>query len=198
MNALTAPIGPADPAPHLPLTVTNIVASVRVADVLDLDHLARVIPGADYDKRRFSGLVYRRTSPKFAALVFTSGKANLVGVRHPDAVAPALAALLEVLRTAGVDLAPDPQPRIVNLVASGSLGTGVSLLKLAFALDLENVEYEPEVFPGLVYRSGAGGVALVFTSGAMIVAGTLSIDQAQVVSDEVRHLVDRAGAWIRT
>jgi transcription initiation factor TFIID TATA-box-binding protein len=181
----------------MPLTVTNIVASVRVADALDLDALARAIPGADFDRRRFSGLVYRRTSPKFAALVFTSGKVNLVGVRHPDAVAPALAALLEVLRTAGVDLAPDPRPRVVNLVASGNLGTGVSLLRLAVALDLEDIEYEPEVFPGLVYRSGAGGVALIFTSGAMIVAGALSIPQAQAVAGEVRHLVDRAGAWMR-
>ncbi len=198
MNSLTAPIGQIGPAPHLSLTVTNIVAAVRVADVLDLDDLARVIPGADYDKKRFSGLVYRRRSPRFAALVFTSGRVNLVGVKHPDAVAPALAALLEALRTAGVELAPDPQPRIVNLVASGNLGTGVSLLKLAVALDLENIEYEPEVFPGLIYRSETGGVALIFTSGALIVAGALSIDQAKAVSDEVRHLVDRAGAWMRT
>lgn len=197
MNSLTAPIGHAGPAPHLSLTVTNIVASVKVADVLDLDDLARVIPGADYDRQRFSGLVYRSTSPKFAALVFTSGKVNLVGVRHPDTVAPALAALLEALRTAGVDLAPDPQARIVNLVASGNLGTSVSLLKLAVALDLEDIEYEPEVFPGLVHRSGAGGVALIFTSGAIIVAGALSIHQAQVVSDEVWHLIDRAGAWMQ-
>ncbi len=198
MNALPAPPGPAHPAPHLPLTVTNIVASVTVAGVLDLDDLARVIPGADYNKQRFSGLVYRSSSPKFAALVFTSGKVNLVGVQHPDAVAPALASLLAVLRTAGVDLVPDPQPRVVNLVAAGNLGTGVSLLKLAFALDLENIEYEPEVFPGLIYRSETGGVALIFTSGALIVAGALSIDQAKAVSDEVRHLVDRAGAWMRT
>ncbi len=34
--------------------------------------------------------------------------------------------------------------------------------------------------------------------GAMIITGTLSIHQAQVVSDEVWHLVDRAGAWMRT
>lgn len=198
MNALPAPIEHADSAPHRSLIVTNIVASVTVADMLDLDDLARAIPGADYDRQRFSGLVYRHTSPKFAALVFTSGKVNLVGVHHPDAVAPAFATLLEVLQTAGVDLAPDPQPRIVNLVSSGNLGTGVSLLKLAFALDLKNIEYEPEVFPGLVYRSEAGGVALIFTTGAMIITGTLSIHQARVVSDEVWNLIDRAGAWMRT
>ncbi len=198
MNALTAPIRLAGPTPHLPLTVKNIVVSVKVADGFDLDDLARVIPGADYNKQRFPGLIYRRTSPKFAALVFASGKVILVGVQHPDAIAPALATLLEALRTVGAALAPDPQPRVVNLVASGSLGAGVSLLKIAFALDLENVEYEPEVFPGLVYRSRVGGVALVFRSGAMIITGTLSIDQAQVVSDEVWQLIDTAGAWMLT
>lgn len=64
--------------------------------------------------------------------------------------------------------------------------------------ELERIEYEPEIFPGLVYRSKVGGVARIFTSGAMIVADAVSIPQAQAVSDEVWHLVDRAGAGMRT
>ncbi len=198
MSALTAPIRLADHTPHVPLTITNIVVSVKVADALDLDDLARTIPGADYDKRRFPGLVYRRTSPKFSAIVFTSGKANLTGLPNPDSIAPALAALLAALRTAGVTLDTDPQPRIVNLVTTGNLGTGVSLVRLTSALDLAKIEYEPETFPGLVYRSAAGGTALVFGSGAVVVTGTRSLDAAKAAADELRILVDTAGGWVRT
>jgi transcription initiation factor TFIID TATA-box-binding protein len=198
VNALTGPIRQTDPTPCVPLTITNLVVSVRVADALDLDDLDCAISGAEYDKRRFPGLLYRSTSPKFAARIFTSGKVNLTGLQHPDAITPALVALLEVLRTAGATLHPDPQPRIVNLVTTGPLGTGVSLVKLAFALDLKNIEYEPETFPGLVYRSEAGGTALVFGSGAVVVTGTRSLDRAQATAAELWHLIDSADGWIRT
>ncbi len=198
MNALTVPTRQADPTPPVPLTITNLVVSVRVVGALALDELVRAIPGAEYDKRRFPGLLYRSASPKFSAIVFASGKVNLTGLQHSDAIAPVLAALLEVLRTAGVTLDPDPQPRIVNLVTTGTLGAGVSLLKIISDLGLENVEYEPESFPGLVYRSAAGGTALVFRSGAVVVTGTRSIDRAQTTANELRHLIDTAGAWIRT
>ena len=166
--------------------------------MLDLDELAGRIPGADYDKKRFPGLVLHRSSPKVAALIYTPGKIVLTGMPHPDVLSAAFANALEVLRVAGATLEDFDPPRVVNIVSSGTFGEGVALQRLAIAMNLEHIEYEPEVFPGLVYRSRAGGVALIFTSGAMIVAGALSIDQARLVSDEVWHLVDRAGAWMRT
>ncbi len=63
------------------------------------------------------------------------------------------------------------------------------------ALDLERIEYDPETFAGLVYRARAGGTALVFASGAIVVMGARSVEQARDVAAEVRDVIDGVGAW---
>jgi transcription initiation factor TFIID TATA-box-binding protein len=102
---------------------------------------------------------------------------------------------VDALRKGGATLfEPVPEPRVVNLVASGNLGARIALSRLAIALELERVEYDPEQFAGLVYRSG-DGTALVFASGAVVIMGARSVEGARSVAAEVRDVVDRVGAW---
>ena len=184
-------------APSSSLKIQNVVATVRVATALDLAELAERIPGADYDKKKFPGLVLRMSSPKVVVLAFAPGKLVLTGMPHPDVLPSAFSNVLEILRDAGAELESFDPPRVVNIVTSGSFGEGVALQRLAIAMNLEHIEYEPEVFPGLVYRvADPKGVALVFGSGAFVVTGTLTEDQAVRVAAEVRHAIDQAGAWI--
>jgi transcription initiation factor TFIID TATA-box-binding protein len=179
------------------LKIQNVVATVKIATALDLVALAGRIPGAEYDKKKFPGLVLHMSSPKVAALVFSPGKIVLTGMPHPDVLPAAFSNVLEVLRAAGAELEPFDPPQVVNIVSSGSFGEGVALQRLAIAMNLEHIEYEPEVFPGLVYRvADPKGVALVFGSGAFVVTGTRTEDQAARVVAEVRHAIDQADAWI--
>ncbi len=106
-------------------------------------------------------------------------------------------AALEDLRTAGAELDPAPrQPKIVNLVASGKLRAPVSLHHLALVRNLENIEYEPEQFPGLVYRAeSVRAVCLVFGSGAIVVTGATTIPDAETAAAEVEHAITTADAW---
>src|SRR5665647_1260253 len=99
------------------LKIQNVVATVKVAAELDLDELAERIPGAEYDKKKFPGLVLRLSSPKVAALVFTPGKIVLTGMPHPDVLPAAFSTVLEALRAAGAEVDSLAVPRIVNLVA---------------------------------------------------------------------------------
>ena len=86
-----------------------------------------------------------------------------------------------------------PAPTIVNLVASGTLGEKVALHRLAISRNLDRIEFDPEQFPGLVYRSEAGGVALIFGTGSVVVTGTRSIEEARAVAAEVQAIVTAAG-----
>ncbi len=104
------------------LRIQNVVATVRVATVLNLDELAKRIPGAEYDKKKFPGLVLRLSSPKVAALVFTPGKIVLTGMPHPDVLPAAFSCVLEALRTAGAEIELFDPPRVVNIVSSGTFG----------------------------------------------------------------------------
>ncbi len=179
------------------LRIQNVVATVRVATVLNLDELAERIPGAEYDKTKFPGLVLRLSSPKVAALVFTPGKIVLTGMSHPDVLPAAFSSVLEALRAAGAELEPFDPPRVVNIVSSGNFGDGVALQRFAIAMNLEHIEYEPEQFPGLVYRvADPKGVALVFGSGAFVITGARTEDQAARLTAVIKDAIDQAGAWI--
>jgi hypothetical protein len=63
--------------PEDSLKIENIVASAKVTDYLDLPALASQIKDAEYNKKRFPGVVIRMQEPKIAALVFGSGKVVL-------------------------------------------------------------------------------------------------------------------------
>ena len=76
------------PAP-LRLTPRNVVCVTKITDALDLPALAAAIPGAEYNSKRFPGMIVRMSNPRAAALVFNSGKLVLTGLPHPDAIARA-------------------------------------------------------------------------------------------------------------
>ena len=178
------------------LAVQNVVAAARIADALPLAVLVAKIPGAVLPKRSYPGIVLRLSSPQAVCHIYRSGKIVLKGFGSADRLPGAFASVVEVLRAAGIALLePVPEPRIINLVASGKFGERISLLRFAMALDLERVEYDPEQFAGLVYRADAGGVALIFASGAIVVMGMRSLDQAHVVLSEVEGVIDSVGAW---
>lgn len=59
-------------------SVRNIVASVRLADGLDIESLARALPRSMYEPEQFPGVIHR-TARGTVALLFASGRAVLVG-----------------------------------------------------------------------------------------------------------------------
>jgi transcription initiation factor TFIID TATA-box-binding protein len=70
--------------------------------------------------------------------------------------------------------------RIQNLVCTAELGESLNLSALVIGLGLESTEYEPEQFPGLIYRpSGADIVVLLFASGRVVITGSPDLDTAE-------------------
>ncbi|PSN89729.1 hypothetical protein B9Q00_00190 [Candidatus Marsarchaeota G1 archaeon OSP_C] len=72
-----------------------------------------------------------------------------------------------------VSVLPKPTVKIENVVASVALGQPINLSKTAELIS--TVEYEPEQFPGLVYRLSRPKTAtLIFSSGKMVCTGAKS------------------------
>jgi len=154
------------------LKIVNIVASGVIADSIDLDELSRKVEGCELNKKRFPGAVYRIQEPKIAALIFSSGKIVLTGSRNNEALTEGLAIITKSLKDAGINTLKDPNVAITNMVCSFDLGIKINLNKLVVTLNVENIEYEPEQFPGLVYRiKDPKIVVLIFSSGKIILAG---------------------------
>ncbi|RXE55526.1 transcription factor [Methanoculleus taiwanensis] len=158
--------------PEESLKIENIVASAKVTDFLDLPSLASQLKDAEYNKKRFPGVVLRMQDPKIAALVFGSGKVVLTGAKSIDSLNKGLQILGDQLRALQIDISEELSYKIQNIVTSADLGTPINLNKIAVGFNLDKIEYEPEQFPGLVYRlDDPKVVVLLFGSGKLIITG---------------------------
>ncbi|GAA0642891.1 MULTISPECIES: TATA-box-binding protein [Halobacteriales] len=162
------------------IQVENVVASSDIGQELDLETLSEDLGATDYDPDNFPGLVYRMHDPKAAALIFRSGKVVCTGAKSVDDVTTALEYVFDELRELGVDVATSPDIEIQNIVSSGDLDHTLNLNAIAIGLGLEHIEYEPEQFPGLVYRlDDPDVVALLFGSGKLVITGGKQLDDAE-------------------
>jgi len=129
------------------IDIVNVVASTKLADAFDLPKIELDLEGAEYNKNKFPGLVYRVKAPKAAFLIFTSGKVVCTGSKNIEDVRTVITTLAKKLKSNGfekVDL--EPEIRIQNIVASADLKTRLNLNAVALGLGFENIEYEPEQF----------------------------------------------------
>ena len=161
------------------IRIENVVASSDIGQELDLETLATDLVASDYNPDNFPGLVYRMQEPKAAALIFRSGKIVCTGANSVDNVTTALQRVFDTLRDLGIQVADDPEIEVQNIVSSADLGHTLNLNAIAIGLGLENIEYEPEQFPGLVYRLDEPSVvALLFGSGKLVITGGKQLDDA--------------------
>lgn len=161
--------------------VENIVASTIFADKLDLDVIATSLEEAEYEPEQFPGLVYRLSDPKTATLLFRSGKANCTGAKTIDDVRKTVDIIADKLKKLSVKVNKNLDIVVQNMVATADLGGELNLDEVAIAFGLENVEYEPEQFPGLVYRVREPKVVmLLFGSGKIVCTGGRNTDDVSI------------------
>ncbi|HOK28439.1 MAG TPA: TATA-box-binding protein, partial [Methanomassiliicoccaceae archaeon] len=87
---------------------------------------------------------------------------------------------------AGIDIPKAPVFEVQNIVASADLGQPVALTSVVISLGLERVEYEPEVFPGLVYRmTDPKVVILLFGSGRLVCTGARQPSDVEVAVEKI-------------
>ncbi|OYT58933.1 TATA-box-binding protein [Thermoplasmatales archaeon ex4484_30] len=151
--------------------IQNIVASTAIAKELDLNKIAKSLPSSKYDPDKFPGLIYHINKPKVAFLLFQSGRIVCTGAKTIEEVHKAIDILCKTLKKAGQNII-EPEIEIQNIVASADFNTKINLSELSLSLGLENIEYEPEIFPGMVYRlEELGVVFLFFGSGKIVCTG---------------------------
>ncbi|AUV83552.1 TATA-box-binding protein [Salinigranum rubrum] len=180
--------------PKETINIENVVASTGIGQELDLQSVAMDLEGADYDPEQFPGLVYRTQNPKSAALIFRSGKIVCTGAKSTDAVHESLEIVFDKLRELEIPVEDDPEITVQNIVTSADLGVSLNLNAIAIGLGLENIEYEPEQFPGLVYRiSDPSVVALLFGSGKLVITGGKEPSDAEEAVDNIVSRLDELG-----
>ena len=153
------------------LKVQNIVATTSLGKDVSLTKLARTQPNTEYNPDTFPGLVLRIKKPKSAVLVFSSGNLVCTGTKSVAQVKEVVQQVIKQLRKIGVNVTDKPKITVQNIVASGAINLDLNLNTLS--LELENTEYEPEQFPGLVYKlEDPTATFLLFSNGKLVCTGT--------------------------
>jgi transcription initiation factor TFIID TATA-box-binding protein len=152
------------------IKVENVVASATLKTRIPLEKLVNELEGVEYEPDQFPGIVLRLEKPKTACLIFGSGKIVCTGAKSTEETQEAIKKVIDILKKAGVEIPEDYEIEIQNIVASAKLNMEIDLDEIAFKL--ENAEYEPEQFPGLVVRLDDPKVAfLLFSSGKIVCTG---------------------------
>ena len=164
--------------------IENVVASVVMKQKFDLDAITGNVPGVEYSPEKFPGLVYRISKPRTATLIFSTGKMVCTGAKSEKEVHNAVKKIIKNLKDRNIVIIGTPEITIQNIVASANLNAEVNLEKAAFLL--ENVMYEPEQFPGLIYRMDPPKVVLlIFSSGKMVCTGAKHEDEVKIAVEKI-------------
>lgn len=132
--------------------------------------------------------------PKAAALIFRSGKVVCTGAKSVDDVTTALEHVFDELWDLGIQVDDSPEIEIQNIVSSADLDHTLNLNAIAIGLGLEHIEYEPEQFPGLVYRlDDPSVVALLFGSGKLVITGGKQRDNAEQAPEVIENRLTNLG-----
>jgi len=158
------------------LKVQNIVATTSLGKPISLTKLAKTLVNTTYNPDQFPGVILRIKEPKSAVLVFSSGNLVCTGTKSIQQVKLVIDTVIKQLRRINVRITDKPKINVQNIVASGSINIMLNLNLLA--LDLENTEYEPEQFPGLVYKlMNPTATFLLFSNGKLVCTGTKTRQQ---------------------
>ncbi|CRL02755.1 CLUMA_CG015803, isoform A [Clunio marinus] len=153
--------------------IQNCVASVSLGCELNLQTINFRTRNSEYNPQRFHGVVMRIREPRCTSLVFRSGKLVCTGARNEHDAHLAARKFARIIQKLGhnvkfIDF------KVQNLVAT---------VDLKFPIRLENLNqmhgqfssYEPELFPGLIYRMVKPRIVLlIFVNGKLVFTGAKS------------------------
>ena len=171
------------------INIENVVASATLKQQIDLNAIVRVFPGVEYRPEQFPGLVYRLKKPKTATLIFSSGKMVCTGAKSERQARKAVLKVVDELKRDGIGSLGKPEITIQNIVASAGLGGYIDLEKATYGL--KKTMYEPEQFPGLIYRMDEPKVViLLFASGKLVCTGAKREIQVGIAVNKLQQTLE--------
>ena len=173
--------GPSTPGPSTPMTpssadpgivpqLQNIVSTVNLSCKLDLKRIALHARNAEYNPKRFAAVIMRIREPRTTALIFSSGKMVCTGAKSEEDSRLAARKYARIIQKLGF-MAKFLDFKIQNMVGSCDVKFPIRLEGLVLTHG-QFSSYEPELFPGLIYRMVRPRIVLlIFVSGKVVLTG---------------------------
>jgi len=158
------------------ITICNVVATGSLKHTINLDDIVKAFPHVEWRPEVFPGLIFRLKRPKTCTLIFKTGKMVCTGAKSEREAGRAIRKVVRELKREGIIIIGKPEIKIQNIVASVDLGdVTIDLEDFIYAVNGlgKQVMYEPEQFPGAIYRmENPKCVFLIFSTGKLVCVGT--------------------------
>ena len=169
---------------ELTYTIQNIVVKSSFQKKIDLDLLFRKTKNSNYNAKNFPGLFMRFLNPKCVVIIFKNGNIILTGLiqfNHINIILEKLISKLNREHNFELDIDINSvKTEVVNIVITANYYRRIDL-NLA-SLKLENAMYEPEIFPGIIYKiyKPFTAVFLIFSTGKVVLTGIKNEDFIEI------------------
>ncbi|XP_026869002.2 TATA box-binding protein-like protein 2 [Electrophorus electricus] len=164
------PVAPVSESSGIIPQLQNIVSTVNLACPLDLKAIALQARNAEYNPKRFAAVIMRIREPRTTALIFSSGKMVCTGAKSEEQSRLAARKYARVVQKLGFP-AKFLDFKIQNMVGSCDVCFPIRLEGLVLTHQ-QFSSYEPELFPGLIYRMVKPRIVLlIFVSGKVVLTG---------------------------
>lgn len=188
------------------IEVANIVASGKLDLELDLFAVAEDlgktewIDDVEHSRKSGNRLLIDFEKGEALGILAPSGVYVFTGVNTHKEVGESKQQLFHAL--AALDIVSDAEVsdsmvvdefQVQNVVCTAELSDhqSLNLNALAIGLGLENTEYEPEQFPGLIFRPSSNScTVLIFASGKVVIMGIREEETAQAEFDQLREKLE--------
>lgn len=168
-------------------TVVNMVATAKLGDFFDLIDISDDLD-IYYAPEQFPGMSIKITNPKVCVNLFRSGQAVATGAKTLDDVNSAFEQVRSMLEKGGYEPFSEITPSLSNVVITHNMEQELNLANLTISLPMARTEWEPEQFPGLIFRlEDLPSVCLIFSSGKCVITGSNSLEEAEQAVEALRE-----------
>ncbi len=181
------------------VSIQNVVASARLNQRVELEAIAKAFPQVEYRPEVFPGLPFKLKRPKSCTLIFNTGRMVCTGTKSEKEAKRAVLKVVRELSNAGIIEKPKKfEFAIQNIVASVDLkGVMIDVEKAVYGLR-ERVMYEPEQFPGAIYRMEDPKVVfLIFATGKLVCVGAKREEEVYSAVEKLVNILDDTDVLLR-
>ena len=169
------------------IKIVSMVTICTLDQPLDLVYLSKNIEGAILPKKLGIWVKYRIKPENYYIAFYKSGKFLITGIKSLEKINNTAERVLKILENAGIH-STITKIEIVNIVCLGTLQLNTTLEKIIFQLDSSDASYEPEQFPGLIYKNW-GATFLIFSTGKVIITGIRDFEKAKILFEKLKKLL---------
>ena len=167
------------------LEVVNIIATVKLSAPLDLESLANRLENVEYYSGKW--LKMHLIPENYYIAFYKSGKFLINGVKSLDVIEEIADRVLRILQKIDPDLSKE-NVTVHNMVMMGAFKLNVGLEKIVYSLNDSKVSYEPEQFPGIIYKD-FGASILLFPNGKFVITGVKTFESGYVAAEKFRQII---------